>query len=150
MGDGVMTNTLSREDAEQLKLLSIGHFVVAGLQALVGFFPILHLAMGIWMLTSPQMHNAKDGPPAALFGAFFVLIAGAGMLAAWTLAVFLWLAGRNLARRRRRTFCLVVAGAAAMLCMPFGTVLGVFTIVVLMRPSVRDAFEAQHVGARTS
>jgi hypothetical protein len=138
-----MEQTLSREDAEQLKLLAIGHYVVAGLQALVGLFPVFHLAIGIWMLMSPEMRNTKDGPPAALIGVFFVGFAGMWMLISWTLAAFLVAAGRNLAQRRRRTFCLVVASLVALMCMPFGTVLGVFTIIVLVRPSVRDAFESQ-------
>ena len=51
------------------------------------------------------------------------------------------LAGRYLARRERYTFCLVVAGVECMF-MPFGTVLGVFTIIVLSRPSVKDLFGA--------
>jgi hypothetical protein len=40
---------------------------------------------------------------------------------------------------------------AALACMlaPFGTVLGVFTIIVLMRESVRVAF-GQPVGTRTA
>ena len=50
------------------------------------------------------------------------------------------LAGRNLARRRRYLFCQVVAGVGCMF-MPFGTVLGVFTLVVLSRPAVRNLFQ---------
>lgn len=49
------------------------------------------------------------------------------------------LAGRALAQRRRYTFCLVIAGVACMF-MPFGTVLGVFTIIVLLRDSVKELF----------
>ncbi len=41
---------------------------------------------------------------------------------------------------RRRLFCLVVAGVECAF-MPFGTVLGVFTIAVLMRESVKELFE---------
>ncbi len=136
-----MAETLSREDAEQLRLLSIGHYVVAGLQALFGFFPVIHLAIGIWMLASPEVRQEKDGPPAALFAGFFIVFALLWMLVAWTMAVLLVVAGRSLAARRRRTFCLVVAALIAILCMPFGTILGVFTLVVLLRPSVRAAFE---------
>jgi hypothetical protein len=38
-------------------------------------------------------------------------------------------------------FCLVMAGIQCIF-MPFGTVLGVFTIIVLMRNSVKEAFTA--------
>ena len=37
-------------------------------------------------------------------------------------------------------FCTVVSGIACMF-MPFGTVLGVFALIVLNRPSVRKRFE---------
>jgi hypothetical protein len=33
--------------------------------------------------------------------------------------------------------------------MPFGTVLGIFTIIVLMRPGVREAFETSPALATT-
>jgi len=57
------------------------------------------------------------------------------------LAVLMIIAGRFLAKRRHHTFCIVVA-AIACLFMPFGTILGVFTLVVLMRDSVRLQFDA--------
>jgi len=44
-------------------------------------------------------------------------------------------------KRKNRTFSLVVAGINC-LQMPFGTVLGVFTIIVLMRPSVQTGYGA--------
>jgi hypothetical protein len=141
--------TLSRDDEDQLRLLSIAHYVVAGLQALFGLFPVFHLAMGIWMLTSPEMHRSKEGFSEAWVGAFFIAFALIWMATAWGLAGLLIVAARSLARRRRRTLCLVTAGLAAVMCMPFGTVLGIFTIIVLMRPGVREAFETSPALATT-
>jgi len=65
-------------------------------------------------------------------GAFF-------FLAGLAFVVCLVLAGRNLTRRRHYTFCLVAAALACMF-MPFGTILGTFTIVVLQKDSVRQLF----------
>jgi len=39
-------------------------------------------------------------------------------------------------------FCLIVAGIICIF-MPLGTILGVFTIIVLVRPSVKAMFEGQ-------
>jgi hypothetical protein len=39
----VGTTGLTQEDAEHLRLLSIFHYVVAGLQVLMASFPIIHL-----------------------------------------------------------------------------------------------------------
>ena len=51
----------------------------------------------------------------------------------------MFLVGRGLAQRKRYMFCLVVA-CVECLFMPFGTVLGVFTIIVLSRDSVKALF----------
>ena len=61
------------------------------------------------------------------------------ILAGWAFAVCLALAGRYLSRRRRYTYCLVMGGVACIF-MPFGTVLGVFTIITLVRDSVKRLF----------
>lgn len=57
-----------------------------------------------------------------------MLFAGAWMLLGWSLVV-----------------CMVIAGIASATCMPFGTVLGVFTVIVLVRPSVKELFRAPAV-----
>jgi hypothetical protein len=133
------------QDQEHLRLLSIFHYVVAGLTALFACFPVFHLIFGIVMLVAPGSFDhgphGPQSPPEFLrfMGLIVVLVATLIILMGWTLAVCILLAGRCLSRRRHYIFCLVIA---ALLCMitPFGTVLGVFTIVVLMRPSVKSLF----------
>lgn len=133
--------TLSREDDDHLRLLSVFHYVVAGLMALFSLFPVIHLAVGTAVVLAPEsMSSGKGGPPPALFGWFFIILAGAMILAGLSLSACIAFAGRFLARRERYLFCLVTACVAAVTCMPFGTVLGVFTIIVLMRPTVKEAF----------
>ena len=68
-----------------------------------------------------------------------MVFAGLFILAGWIFAGCLIAAGRHLQQRRRHTFCLVMAAVACMF-MPFGTVLGVFSIIVLIRPSVKELF----------
>ena len=135
-----MSELQARQDAEHLKLLSIFHYVVAAMMALFGCFPIIHLVVGIAMVSGGFGHAKVGEPSPALFGWLFVVAAATFILTAWTLAVCTLVAGRNLARRKRYLFCLVVAAIMAAMCMPFGTILGVFTIVVLMRPSVKESF----------
>ena len=48
-------------------------------------------------------------------------------------------AGRFLKQQRHDMFCLVIAGVTCMFA-PFGTVLGVFTIVVLLPVFVKQRF----------
>jgi len=129
------------QDAEHLKLLAIFHYIVAALMAVVACLPILHLVLGVAIL-SRALDGAKSGPPPEFAGWALVIVAAGAILFGWTLAVCTVIAGRSLAKRKRYLFCLVVAGVMAVTCMPFGTALGIFTILVLVRPSVKMAFGA--------
>ena len=51
----------------------------------------------------------------------------------------MYLTGSSLKQRRRRTLCFVVA-CLMLPSFPLGTILGVFTIIVLRRPSVQELF----------
>ena len=127
-------------DAEHLKLLAIFYYITAGVTALFACIPFIHLFMGIMFIFAGAVAGAKgDGAPPMIIGWFFVVIAGLIILLGWTLAVLKFLAGRYLATRKHYTFCFVIA-ALSCLSFPYGTVLGVFTIIVLARPSVKRLF----------
>lgn len=125
-------------DAEHLRLLTVFHYLVAALTAFFACFPLIHLGISIFMLLKPE--SFKPNPPPPFMAWIFVIFAAVAILAGWVLAVLFLLAGRNLARRRRYLFCQIVAGIGCIF-MPFGTVLGVFTLLVLARPSVKDLFD---------
>jgi len=127
------------QDLEHLRLLSVFHYVLAVLAGLFSLFPVLYLGMGLAIITGhfPDSHSGNAMP--AFMGWFFVLFGAAWLLCGLAFAICLWLSGRYLAQHRRYVFCLVMAAISCMFT-PFGTVLGVFTIIVLMRPSVRELF----------
>lgn len=127
------------QDQEQLKLLAVFHYVVGGLVALFSCLPVLHIIIGIVMIAAPGKMSSSGGPPPAFIGWLFVAIGGFVVLTGWAIAACIVAAGRFLAARRRYLFCVVVAAVECMF-MPFGTVLGVLTIIVLMRDSVKASF----------
>jgi hypothetical protein len=134
------------QDLEHLRLLSIFHYIVGGMMALFACFPLIHFTLGAVMLFAPSIiPESKQAPhqDAALLsfaGGFMMLFAGLFILLGWATAICVFLAGRNLKRQRHYTFCMVMAGILCMF-MPFGTILGAFTIIVLIRPSVKALFE---------
>jgi len=130
-----------KQDEEHLNLLSVFHYVAGGLAGLFAFFPIFHLIIGLVLIIAPGNFEGEGGPPPALFGWFFVIFSAVFMTIGWVFAGFVIAAGRGLAKRRGYLFCLVMAGIECIF-MPFGTVLGVFTIIVLMRDSVKEIFAA--------
>jgi hypothetical protein len=94
--------------------------------------------MGLAVVTGHlPLEGASRGDRMA--GWFFVGLALMFIVAGLTFAALVIAAGRNLSRQVRYTFCLVVAGLLCLF-MPFGTVLGVLTIVVLQRASIRERF----------
>ena len=124
------------QDEEQLMLLSIFHYVVAGLAALFALLPLIHLVIGLAMVTGRIDGGDKI---AELMGWLFVVFAGVWIIAGLVFSVLLVVSGRNLVRHQHHMFCLVMAALACMF-IPFGTVLGVFTIILLMRDSVKILF----------
>ncbi|MFT5681953.1 MAG: hypothetical protein ACI8RZ_002871 [Myxococcota bacterium] len=129
------------QDLEQLRILAIFHYVIAGLAALFACFPIIHLAIGLSILfgAGPWSSMPDNGPPIALFGLMFTVIPAVFIALGWATAFFIARAGSRLRQHRSHTFCLVMA-AVACCFFPFGTALGVFTILVLSRPGVRRLF----------
>jgi hypothetical protein len=128
------------QDAEHLRLLSIFHYVVGGMAALFACFPLIHLAIGIALVSGALNPGPGQQPPPAFVGWFFIAIAAVFILVGWSIAIAILLAGRFLAGRTHYMYCFVVA-AIECLFMPFGTVLGAFTIIVLNRTSVRSLFQ---------
>ena len=65
----------------------------------------------------------------------------AAMVVMGALAILHFVAARALTRNKLRALILVSAGFA-FLNFPFGTVLGVFTFIVMTRPGVKPMFAA--------
>lgn len=123
-------------------MLATGHLAASIVTALFACFPIIHLCVGLAMVLSPESMKDKSGHgPPPFFGWVFVGFAGAFIVAGWTLAGLVFAAGRCIRKRTRYTFCLIVSCVSCMF-MPFGTVLGVFDLIVLSRPSVKALFDA--------
>jgi hypothetical protein len=143
-----MPSSQTTIDLEHLRLLSVFHYVYAGLLTFVGCVPIIHVSMGIAILNGafqqfPQQGNPQQQLPREA-GWFFVGFGSCAIVFFWLLAVLTCVAGRRLGKRRGRVFCIVVA-CLECLMFPLGTILGVFTLIVLMRPTVIAIFDARPI-----
>ena len=128
------------KDLEHLKILSMCYYISAGITALFSCFPLIHLTMGILLVSGAFPNNSKGAaPPPAFIGWFFILFATVFILGGWMIAVATFFAGKFLKQKRNYIFCLVVAGVNCLF-FPIGMVLGVFTFIVLLRESVRAIF----------
>lgn len=127
-------------DAEHLKLLRWGYIVSAVMTGLFSIFGLFYAGMA-FLITSLPVKEGQDAPPeqiAWLFG-------GVGMT--MTIVMLVLMAAKlkvakALRERRSRTLCYVVA-VITLFGIPYGTLLGVLTLLVLSRPSVARSFEAR-------
>ncbi|PYJ61967.1 MAG: hypothetical protein DMF42_02940 [Verrucomicrobia bacterium] len=130
-------------DKEHLRLLAIFHYVVAGLAALFSFFPLLYTTVGAIFIFAARHGTPKPGEelPPEFLGWIFVVLGLLLFLLGVAMAICILIAGRCLSRRKHYTFALVMA-CIECLFIPFGTILGVFTIIALSRESVKELFAA--------
>ena len=129
-------------DAEHLRLLSIFHFVSAGLAFIGVAFSSFYLLLFQTMFSNPDLWaKSPQGPPPAQLISFFRWFIA--LFALWFLvsAVANLLSGLFMRARRHRTFSMVIAGLNCV-HIPLGTTLGIFTFIVLVRDSVRRMYEA--------
>lgn len=129
----------TNQDGEHLRLLSIFHYVVAGLAALFSFLPLFYTAMGWFILHAPPDPHQKGGPPPEIFGWILIVVGVAFFLLGMAFSICVAISGRCLARRRGYWFAFVLA-CVECLFFPFGIILGVFTLIVLVRPAVKVLF----------
>ncbi|MFB6355444.1 MAG: hypothetical protein ABEJ65_02890 [bacterium] len=127
------------EIKDYLYYLSRFHYVVSGLCVLFSLFPSIHLIMGL-MIMFGGFESGEGGPPPFIFGLFFAGFALIFMTVGFSLAIALYKAGGYLNEYRHHKFCLVVAGVSCVF-MPFGTVLGVLTLITLLKDETKQLFE---------
>lgn len=140
------TKSQARIDQENLNLLATLHYVLGGITALGSCVFIFHIVMGLTMVHNPA---AFSGPPSASrptdafppeMGYMFAAMGTVAVLGGWTLGALTAFAGKCITARKNYIYILVIAGINCAFIMPLGTALGVFTFVVLLRPTVKAMF----------
>ena len=138
------TDSESRQailDEEHLKLLGLGYLVSAILSAGFSLLGLFYAAMGaVFGRAIAEAPTSAGQPPPEFIGWFFAIFGIGFFVVMATAATLKFLTYRCLSQRRRRVFCMVVAGFGC-LEVPYGTALGVCTFLVLNRRSVEKSFD---------
>lgn len=131
-------------DEQHLKLLAMFWHIYAALNVIGGCVGLFYVGFGVFFLLADVDQSGGDAPPEAI--GWVMVVAGAFVLFLTVLfAVLDVMVGLSLPKHKRYILCLVVA-AIACLSVPLGTVLGVFTFIVLGRPTVKAKFDAVKAG----
>ncbi len=133
----------AERDDEHIKLLIVFHYVLAGFCVLGILFLFFHFyVMNTFLGNEELWKNSQEQPPPKeffmVFKWFYAVIGGV-LIAGCVLNV---LSALFMKRRVNRVFSMVVAGLNCIQ-VPLGTLLGVFTIVVLMKPTVQSTYQNQ-------
>lgn len=124
------------EDASHLQILAIFYYVFAGLNAvsvvLLGLYGVM---MGAVLGSGPAGNSHADTALLSMFAGLMVFV----VVLSAVFALLHFMTAQRLRQRRGHKFCQVIA-VLTCLSIPFGTVLGVFTLIVLNRPSVQALF----------
>jgi hypothetical protein len=129
------------QDNEHLNLLSIFYYIIGGLNIL-GSLGLFGLAGFISFMPKSMLQNTQSpsGPPPEMFMGFIGVMYGIMGLFALAQGICNIIAAPKFKRCEGKIFCMVIAGINC-LNVPLGTALGIFTFVVLARPSVVARFE---------
>ncbi|WOO41675.1 hypothetical protein [Rubellicoccus peritrichatus] len=142
------TDSKRASDAEHLKLLAIFHYILGALSLCSILFILLHYMLFSTFFNNPDFFPEGEKPPEMPEG-FFILIMAFYVLGALFSIVsggLLIASARFIQKRKNRTFSIIVAGLCCLM-FPFGTILGVFTLMKLLSDSVKIAYtESESTG----
>jgi ABC-type branched-subunit amino acid transport system permease subunit len=128
-------------DQEHLDLLKLSYYIMAGTTGFFSLFALIYIGLGA-LFAAGVMPSTRGNPSDPRFlGLMFLSIGLVVLIIGLTITFLTYWAGRCLRDRRHRTFCVIIA-CLSCLHVPFGTAIGVCTIIVLGRPSVQALFEA--------
>lgn len=128
-------------DEEHLRLLSLFHYISGGITlvlATFAFIPFVIMRLVFSQMDPSQFEGPGPDPQMMVSGLFSVYIGFTvlGILFGAAKLVSAWV----LRRKQWRLFSMVVA-VPSLLFIPYGTILGIMTFIVLSRPSVGMLYE---------
>lgn len=134
-------------DENHLKLLQIFHIIQGVLKAAGTFFVILYFGLIGLMFSNPAFieasssrHHNSDAALLPVMGGVFTIIGAVVVIFMVVMTALSFFQAHCFAKRKHSLLCLILA-AFDCLWVPYGTLLGVFTFMVLFRPSVKTMFE---------
>ena len=124
------------KDESDLNLLSVLHYVWTGFLGCTGLGVLAYFALVGELVASAPHHGSAHGPDV---GAIMIIIGVMVVVLMIPMIVLHILAAAGL-KKRTRYWLIFVMSCWACTSVPLGTALGIFSILVLQRPSVKALF----------
>lgn len=135
-------------DAEHLDLLGLFHYITGGIvTAFSALFAFQYILVRLFLQIPDVQREIEqaDAPVLAIFG-FIEAFATVTIAAGLVYGVLMIVSGWFLRERCRRVFSFVVA-IPMLALVPWGTILGVFTLLVLERASVKSIYASRETAS---
>jgi hypothetical protein len=136
----------NHNDVDHIKLIMVFSYIWGGLVAFFSLFGLIYVFMGLMFVQGGSTMFPTTGPsggpgaPPPAFGWIFIVMGVLFVLFFLTVGGLNLYSARCMQHRKHRVFSLVIAGINCM-SFPLGTVLGVFTFMVLLRESVSRMYQ---------
>jgi hypothetical protein len=131
-------------DEEHLRLLSLFHFIKGGITAAFSLLGLLYfLFLGFIMKMGSRINMPSQSYNEELpfeFISYFFIIAGVIVMLFLFSGILQLVSGYYLKRKKYRLFSFII-GIIEILEVPYGTILGLMTLIVLSRDSVKRKYE---------
>jgi ABC-type phosphate transport system permease subunit len=131
------------KDLDHLKLLGILHTVWGIISIVIGLiFGLIYVGLGVAAMNSRDV-SEESGVSAGAVGGLLIGVGVFALIVAVVYGVLVMMAGGKLRAQRGYGFCFFVA-IVDLLGFP-SIILGIFTLVVLSRPTVKDLFKGGQI-----
>jgi hypothetical protein len=127
---------MSREE-KSLDLIALFHHVLAIITGITALTPIIHFIFGVMLL---NVESGAGDPAPRVFALIFIILSTLIILAGWTLAVLIFIAGNKIRNRQSYNYCMIIAFIECLL-LPLGPILGIYTIITLNKEEYIYLFE---------
>ena len=133
----------SKNNSQILDLVSIFHYVMAALIYLKGAVSFIFMGIGAVAMAG-ILSDRPDDMHIGLLTIAMIFFVGPMLFLCltWTLATLVLLAGKRINKRTNLAYCQIIAGLEC-LCVPFGTILGIFTIITLTQSETKEQFNTR-------
>jgi magnesium-transporting ATPase (P-type) len=147
---------------ERLRILAIGFYVRGGMMVALGCFFLIYVAFFLGFSFMPESawtqhsrpaappsafawpaatpHAPNEGAPPVIIFRIMACMFGAMTFLVWILGCLTAYAGRCIQTRKHKALIYVMAGFNCLF-LPYGTLLGVFTFIVLGSPAATGEFK---------
>lgn len=126
-----------KKQNEKLNTLAILHYVAGGLGCLFSCFPLIHVAVGIFVLNNPEQN--PNNPPREFIGYLFAGIGLLFFIMGQIIAGLTIYSGKCIKNQVKHKFSFILS-CILCVCIPFGTALGIYSIITLQKEEIKNLY----------